>query len=139
MTWAWSGERFCGYSFCSFRVNVSTILITLPLSAQGMAKEPPAPPLSTVNGHMGRIISESPRPATQAVFNIESYWCYQIPTPGVSLGVLSPQGRHSATYTEHMSMNKLYIGMQPAGPWKAPCEQTPMTGSKRSPPVSPPG
>ena len=32
----------------------------------------------------------------------ESYWCYQIPTPGVSLGVLSPQGRHSATYTEHM-------------------------------------
>ena len=37
----------------------------------------------------------------------ESYWCYQIPTPGVSLGVISPQGRHSTTYTEQIPMKNL--------------------------------
>ena len=59
--------------------------------------------------------------------------------PEVSLGVLSSQLRHGATYTEHISMNELHTAMQPAGPGKAPCEQTPVTGSKLSPPVSPPG
>ena len=39
-----------------------------------------------------------------------------ISTPGVSLGVLSPQGTHSTTYTEHM--NKLHTAMQPACPGK---------------------
>ena len=60
-------------------------------------------------------------------------------TPGVSLGVFSLRERHNATYNGHMSMNELHTAMQPAGPWKAPCEQTPKTGSKRSPPISPPG
>ena len=32
-------------------------------------------------------------------------------TPGVSLGVLSPQGRHSATYNEHMPMKELHPAM----------------------------
>ena len=41
-------------------------------------------------------------------------------TPGVSLGVLSLQERHSATYNEHMPMNELHTAMQPTGPGKAP-------------------
>ena len=41
-------------------------------------------------------------------------------TPGVSLGVLSPQGRHSATYNEHMPMKELYTAMWPACPGKFP-------------------
>ena len=45
---------------------------------------------------------------------VESYWCYQIPTPEVSLGVLSPQGRHSATYTEHMLIKQLHTMIQHA-------------------------
>ena len=38
--------------------------------------------------------------------------------PGISLGVLSPQGRHSATYTEHMPMKELHTAIQPACPGK---------------------
>ena len=43
-----------------------------------------------------------------------------IPTRGVSLGVLSPQGRHSVTYTEHVPMKELHTVMQPACLGKLP-------------------
>ena len=41
-------------------------------------------------------------------------------SPGISLGVLSLQESHSATYNEHMPMNELHTIMQPTGPRKAP-------------------
>ena len=44
------------------------------------------PPLSTVNGHMYRIISESPQSSSEAVFSNESF---MVLTPDVSLGVFS--------------------------------------------------
>ena len=48
------------------------------------------------------------------------YKSFKVITPGVSLGVLSPQGRHSATYNEHMPMKELHTALQPTGPGKAP-------------------
>ena len=78
-----------------------------------------------------------PRPSSYRAVN--SYREFLVFYHQVSLGMFSPQGRHNATYTEHMPMNELHIALQLGGPWKAPCEQTPTTGSKRSPPVSPPG
>merc|ERR1712163_21371 len=77
---------------------------------------------------MGRIISESPLPATQAVFNIGSYWCYQIPTPEVSLVVLSPQGRHSATYTEHMPNERTAYSDATNRPWESSHNRPPRQG-----------
>ena len=51
--------------------------------------------------------------------NLESF---VVLPPGVSLGVLSLQERHSATYNEHMPMNELHAAIynQPAGLGKLP-------------------
>ena len=49
-----------------------------------------------------------------------SFLEFKVITPGVSLGVLSPQGRHSATYNEHMPMKELHTVMQPACQGKFP-------------------
>ena len=39
--------------------------------------------------------------------------------PGVSLGVISLQERHSVTYNEHIPMNEVHTAMQQTGPGKA--------------------
>ena len=41
-------------------------------------------------------------------------------TPEVSLGLLSLQGRQSATYNEHIPMNELHTVMHPASLGKFP-------------------
>ena len=64
----------------------------------------------------------------------ESYWCYQIPTPGVSLGVLSPQGRQSPTFTEHMPNEWTAYSDATILPRKVSF-QTPTKGSSHSPHV----
>ena len=46
--------------------------------------------------------------------NREVIGAFPIPTPGVSLGVFSPQGKYSATYTEHMPIKEPLTEMQPA-------------------------
>ena len=45
---------------------------------------------------------------------------FPIPTPGVSLGVLSPQGRHNTPYTENMPMKEAHTVIQQACPGKFP-------------------
>ena len=53
----------------------------------------------------------SPTVQLQKLYSI---WEFKVITPGVSLGVLFPQGRHSTTYNKHMSMKELHTAMRPA-------------------------
>ena len=52
--------------------------------------------------------------------NREGIGAFPIPTPGVSLGVFSPQGRHNTTYTENMPMKEAHTVTQTACPGKFP-------------------
>ena len=52
--------------------------------------------------------------------NREVVGAFPIPTPEISLGVLSPQKRHTSTYTKHMPIKELHTAMQPACPGKFP-------------------
>ena len=61
------------------------------------------------------------------------YKSFKVTTPGASLGVLFPQGRHSVTYNKHMPMKELHTAMQPDCPGKFPYRTT---GSRCSPNVS---
>ena len=54
------------------------------------------------------------------MYNREGIGAFPIPTPGVSLGVFSPQGRHVPLILNTCPMNELHTVMQPACPGKFP-------------------